>query len=111
MDAAIKAQDEAAIQRLLIESGLDPQLTTGAQFHAINTKGTGASNHRGMSGSSESAAGDRAQHEMEPVGSDRNETLPNRVSIHVTVARVGEHMSFAVSRSYKNKTGHVTLNR
>jgi hypothetical protein len=111
MDAAIEAQDEAEIQRLLIESGLDPQLTTGAQFHAINTKGTGASNHRGMSGSSESAADDQAQHEMESVGSDKAETAPNRVGIHVTVARVGAHMSFAVSRSYRNKTGHFTLNR
>ncbi len=79
MDAAIEAHDEAVIQRLLIESRLDPQLTTGAQFHAINTKGTGACNHRGMSGSSESATGDRAQHEMEPVGGDKAETVPNRV--------------------------------
>lgn len=84
LNAAIEAQDNAAIERLLTGNGLSKPLVTGAQFHAINTKGTGSNNGR------------------------MSQDMPNRISMNVTVARVGERLSITVSH---NKTGHVTLNR
>ncbi|MEQ1511756.1 MAG: hypothetical protein ABL934_03655 [Lysobacteraceae bacterium] len=84
LNAAIEAQDNAAIETLLTGNGLSKPLVTGAQFHAINTKGTGSNNGRMAQG------------------------MPNRISMNVTVAREGERLSITVSH---NKTGHVTLNR
>jgi hypothetical protein len=84
LNAAIEAQDNAAIETLLTGNGLSKPLVTGAQFHAINTKGTGSNNGR--------------------IAQD----MPNRISMNVTVARVGGSLSITVSH---NKTGHVTLNR
>ncbi len=37
--------------------------------------------------------------------------MPNRISMNVTVARTAGGVSFTVGRSFKNKNGHVTLNR
>jgi hypothetical protein len=82
--AAIEAQDNAAIETLLTGNGLSKPLVTGAQFHAINTKGTGATNGR------------------------MAQDMPNRISMNVTVARVEGSLSITVSHK---KTGHVTLNR
>lgn len=84
LNAAIEAQDNAAIETLLIGNGLSKPLVAGAQFHAINTKGTGATNGR------------------------MAQDMPNRISMNVTVARVEGSLSITVSH---NKTGHVTLNR
>lgn len=107
MDAAVEAGDEAAIRTLLIGSGLSSQLATGAQFHAINTKGTGATNGR------VSAVQDSASDEAPQVAvADRKaDEMPNRISMNVTVARTAAGLSFIVGRSVKNKNGHVTLNR
>lgn len=84
LNAAIEAQDNAAIETLLTDNGLSKPLIAGAQFHAINTKGTGATKGR------------------------MAQDMPNRISMNVTVARVGASLSITVAR---NKTGHVTLNR
>lgn len=84
LNAAIEAQDNAAIETLLTGNGLSKPLVTGAQFHAINTKGTGSNNGR------------------------MAQDMPNRISMNVTVARVEGSLSITVSH---NKTGHVTLNR
>lgn len=83
LDAAIEAQDNAAVETLLIGNGLSKALVAGAQFHAINTKGTAATNGR------------------------MAQDMPHRISMNVTVARVNESLSITVAR---NKTGHVTLN-
>jgi hypothetical protein len=84
LNAAIEAQDDAAIETLLTGNGLSKPLVAGAQFHAINTKGTGSNNGR------------------------MTQDMPNRISMNVTVARVEGRLSITVSH---NKTGHVTLNR
>lgn len=84
LNAAIEAQDNAAIETLLTGNGLSKPLVTGAQFHAINTKGTGSNNGR------------------------MAQDMPNRISMNVTVARVGASLNITVAC---NKTGHVTLNR
>lgn len=84
LNAAIEAADNAAIESLLIDNGLSKPLVAGAQFHAINTKGTGGTNAR------------------------MAQDMPNRISMNVTVARAGGRLSITVSH---NKTGHVTLNR
>ncbi len=84
LNTAIEAQDNAAIETLLTGNGLSKPLIAGAQFHAINTKGTGATNGR------------------------MAQDMPNRISMNVTVARVGASLSITVAH---NKTGHVTLNR
>lgn len=84
LSAAVEAQDNATIEMLLTGNGLSKPLVAGAQFHAINTKGTGATNGR------------------------MAQDMPNRISMNVTVARVNESLSITVAR---NKTGHVTLNR
>jgi hypothetical protein len=84
LTAAVEAGDNAAIETLLTGNGLSKPLVAGAQFHAINTKGTAATNGRIAQG------------------------MPNRISMNVTVARVEGSLSFTVSH---NKTGHVTLNR
>jgi hypothetical protein len=107
LDAAIEAQDGAAIETLLIDSGLSRPLVVGAQYHAINTKGTGATNGR-MSDPNGSGADDRAPGAATERKAD---DMPNRISMNVTIARVAGSLSVAVSRSIKNKTGHVTLNR
>lgn len=107
LDAAVKAGDEATIRRLLIENGLPSRLATGAQFHAINTKGTGATNGR-VSASNDSASDEAPQAAMADI---KTGDMPNRVSMNVTVARTTAGLSFTVSRSVKNKNGHVTLNR
>jgi len=44
--AAVDTGDAAALRALLVANGLSPDLTAGAQFHAINTKGTGGVNGR-----------------------------------------------------------------
>lgn len=107
MDAAVDAGDEAAIRRLLIDNGLSSSLATGAQFHAINTKGTAATNGRistaqnsGSDEISDLSATDRKAAE-----------ITNSLSMNVTVARTTGGLSFTVGRSLKNKNGHVTLNR
>ena len=107
MDAAVEAGDEAAIRRLLIESGLSSQLAAGAQFHAINTKGTGATNGR-MSASNNSASDELPQAAVADI---KIGNMPNRIGMNVTVARTAGGLSFTVGRSVKNKNGHVTLNR
>ncbi|MES2668896.1 MAG: hypothetical protein V4673_00515 [Pseudomonadota bacterium] len=107
LDAAVAAGDEAAIRRLLIENGLPSQLATGAQFHAINTKGTGATNGR-MSRLNDSASDEAPQAAVADI---KIGEMPNRISMNVTVARTTGGLSFTVSRSIKNKNGHVTLNR
>lgn len=84
LNTAIEAQDSAAIETLLTGNGLSKPLVTGAQFHAINTKGTGSNNGR------------------------MAQDMPNRISMNVTVARVGGSLSITVAR---NKTGHIMLNR
>lgn len=84
LNAAVDAGDNAAIESLLTENGLSKPLVPGAQFHAINTKGTGSNNGRMAQG------------------------MPSRISMNVTVARVGGSLSITVGQS---KTGHVTLNR
>jgi hypothetical protein len=84
MSAAIEAADNAAIETLLTGNGLSKPLVAGAQFHAINTKGTGATNGR------------------------MAQDMPSRISMNVTVARVDGSLSITVSR---NRTGHVTVNR
>jgi hypothetical protein len=84
LNAAIEAQDNAAVEMLLTGNGLSKPLVAGAQYHAINTKGTGSNNGR------------------------MAQDMPNRISMNVTVARVDGRLSITVSR---NKTGHVTLNR
>jgi hypothetical protein len=84
LNVAIEAQDNAAIETLLTQNGLSKPLVAGAQFHAINTKGTGATNGR------------------------MAQNMPNRISMNVTVARVDGRLSITVAH---NKTGHVTLNR
>lgn len=84
LDVAIEAEDSTAIETLLIENGLLKPLVAGAQFHAINTKGTGGTKSRMAQG------------------------MPSRISMNVTVERVGASLSITVAR---NKTGHVTLNR
>ena len=107
MDAAIEAQDTAAIQQLLIQSGLSGPLAAGARYHAISTKGTGGT--RSLTpdpGSSE--AGDQA---AAAVAGRKAQDMPNRISMNVTVARTAAGLDFTVGRSYKNKNGHVTLNR
>jgi hypothetical protein len=60
LDAAVEAGDEAGIRNVLIEAGLSSQLAAGAQFHAINTKGTGATNGR-VSASQNSASDEMPQ--------------------------------------------------
>lgn len=107
MDAAVEAGDEAAIRRLLIDSGLSSQSAAGAQFHAINTKGTGATNGR-VSAANNSASDELAQ---VAVADRKADEMPNRLSMNVTVARAAGGLSFTVGRSFKNKNGHVTLNR
>jgi hypothetical protein len=107
LDAAVAAGDEGAIRRLLIENGLPLQLATGAQFHAINTNGTGATNGR-MSGLNDSASDEAPQAAVADI---KIGDMPNRISMNVTVARTTGGLSFTVSRSIKNKNGHVTLNR
>lgn len=107
LDAAVEAGDEAAIRRLLIENGLSSQLATGAQFHAIHTKGTGATNGR-MSASNNSASDEIPQAAVADI---KIGDMPNRISMNVTVARTSGGLSFTVGRSVKNKNGHVTLNR
>ncbi len=107
LDAAVEAGDEASIRRLLIENGLPSQLGTGAQFHAINTKGTAATNGR-MSASNASASDEAPQAAVVDIKAG---DMPNRISMNVTVARTTGGLSFTVSRSMKNKNGHVTLNR
>jgi hypothetical protein len=107
MDSAVEAGDEAAIQRLLIENGLPSQLAAGAQFHAINTKGSGATNGR-MSALNDSASDEAPQAAVADI---KIGEMPNRISMNVTVARTTSGLSFTVSRSIKNKNGHVTLNR
>ncbi len=107
MDAAVDAGDAAAIRDLLIAAGLSTPLATGAQFHAINTKGTAATNGRG-SPMQNSASGQAPQGAM----ADRNAAdITSRLSMNVTVARTADGLSFTVGRSIKNKNGHVTLNR
>ena len=44
--AAIDAGDAAAARQLLLDNGLPAELVVGVQFHAVNTKGTGANNIR-----------------------------------------------------------------
>lgn len=107
LDAAVEAGDEAAIRRMLIENGLPSQLATGAQFHAINTKGTGATNGR-VSASNGSASDEAPQAAVADIKAG---DTPNRISMTVTVARTSGGLSFTVSRSIKNKNGHVTFNR
>lgn len=107
LDAAVEAGDEAAIRRLLIESGLSSQLAAGAQFHAINTKGTGATNGR-MPASNNSSSDELPQASVADI---KIGDMPNRISMNVTVARTAGGLSFTVGRSFKNKNGHVTLNR
>lgn len=107
LDAAVEAGDGAAIRRLLIENGLPSQLVTGAQFHAINTKGTGATNGR-MSAANASASDEAPRAAVADIKAG---DMPNRISMNVTVARTNGGLSFTVSRSIKNKNGHVTLNR
>lgn len=107
LDAAVQAGDEATIRNLLIDAGLSSQLATGAQFHAINTKGTAATNGR-MSVSNDRASGDVPQAAIVDIKAG---DMPNRISMNVTVARTTGGLSFTVSRSIKNKNGHVTLNR
>lgn len=84
LSAAVEAQDNAAIETLLTGNGLSKALVAGAQFHAINTKGTAATNGR------------------------MAQDMSHRISMNVTVARVNESLNITVAR---NKTGHVTLNR
>lgn len=107
LDKAVEAGDEAAIGRLLIEAGLSPQLTIGAQFHAINTKGTGATNGR-VSASTNSPSDELPQAAVADI---KIGDMPNRISMNVTVARTTGGLSFTVGSSAKNKNGHVTLNR
>lgn len=107
LDAAVEAGDEAGIRNVLIEAGLSSQLAAGAQFHAINTKGTGATNGR-VSASQNSVSDEAPQ----VAAADRKAAeITNRLSMNVTVARTSRGLSFAVGRSAKNKNGHVTLNR
>lgn len=107
LDKAVAAGDEAAIGRLLIEAGLSSQLTTGAQFHAINTKGTGGTNAR-VSASNNSASDELPQAAVTDI---KVGDMPNRISMNVTVARTSGGLSITVGSSAKNKNGHVTLNR
>ena len=107
LDAAVEAGDESAIRSLLIENGLPAQLAAGAQFHAINTKGTGATNGR-MPVSNDSASAEAPRAAMADI---KIGDMPNRISMNVTVARTTDGLSFTISRSMKNKNGHVTLNR
>ena len=107
MVAAIEARDEAAIRKLLIESGLSSHLTSGAQFHAITINETTATNGR-VSASNGTAYDEQAPGAV--VGRKADE-MPNRISMNVTVARTAAGLSFMVNRSFKNKNGHVTLNR
>ena len=44
--AAIDAGDAAAVRQLLLDNGLPAELVVGVQFHAVNTKGTGANVNR-----------------------------------------------------------------
>ena len=44
--AAIDAGDAAAVRQLLLDNGLPAELVVGVQFHAVNTKGTGANSNR-----------------------------------------------------------------
>lgn len=107
LDAAVEAGDEAAIRRLLIESGLSSHLAAGAQFHAINTKGTGATNGR-VSASQNSSSDEAPQ---VAVADRKAAEITNRLSMNVTVARTSGGLRFTVGLSFKNKNGHVTLNR
>jgi len=103
LNAAIETADNAAIETLLIDNGLSQRLVVGAQYHAINTKGTGATNGR-MSDPGSSVAEEPASSAADRKAQD----MPNRISMNVTIARVGERLSISVGRKY---TGHVTLNR
>ncbi|MFZ2754532.1 MAG: hypothetical protein WAZ48_13945 [Lysobacteraceae bacterium] len=107
MDAAIDAQDAAAIEKLLIESGLSGPLAAGARYHAISTKGTGGTRSL-MPDPGSSEAEDQAS---AAVAGRKAQDMPNRISMNVTVARTTGGLSFTVGRSVKNKNGHVTLNR
>ncbi len=84
---------------------MSSQLATGAQFHAINTKGTGTTKGR------VSASNNSASDEMPQVADRKAGELTNRISMNVTVACTAGGLSFTVGRSFKNKNGHVTLNR
>lgn len=110
LNAAIETADNAAIETLLIDNGLSKPLVVGAQFHAINTKGTGSNN--GTKGSTKgrmSDPGSSVAEEPAPGTADRKaQDMPNRISMNVTIVRVGERLRIAVGRKY---TGHVTLNR
>jgi hypothetical protein len=107
MDAAIEAQDTAAIQQLLIQSGLSGPLAAGARYHAISTKGTGGTRSL-MPDPGSSEAPDQA---AAAVAGRKAQDMPNRISMNVTIARTATGLDFTVARSYKNKNGHVTLNR
>ncbi len=104
MAAAIDAQNEAEMQRLLMTNGLSAASVPGAQFHAINTKGTAATNHRGAPASHDTATETQAS----DTAAGRNIEAAQQTGINVIVERVGGQLILTLSR---NKTGHVTLNR
>lgn len=57
LQAAVDSCDEAALRKLMTDNGLSPELAAGAQFHAINTKGTGCNNGRVSGLASRATAG------------------------------------------------------
>lgn len=109
---AVEAGDAATLKLLLINAGLGEAMIPGAQFHAINTKGTGANNNR--------ADGAKVTLKFKPENTKRDagepaeghQSQPDVTSGWVVIAEKTKLTSGSAGNvSRKEYIGHVTLMR
>ena len=105
--AAIDAGDAAAVRQLLLDNGLPAELVVGVQFHAVNTKGTGANVNRSAvpgSGAADTQppAGGIVPHVQEHAvntkgtGANSNRSAAAGGGLQITVTRADEALAVLV---------------
>jgi hypothetical protein len=99
LQTAVEANDTNALRQLFNDNGLTDKLMPNAQFHAINTKGTGGNRSQvgGITGGV-------------VAGIAVAKTTANEDSVPASPASA-DKITISVGVVEKNKNGHVTLNR
>lgn len=99
LQTAVEANDTNALRQLFNDNGLTDKLIPSAQFHAINTKGTGGNRSQvgGITGGV-------------VAGIAVAKTAANEDSVSASPASA-DKITISVGMVEKNKNGHVTLNR
>lgn len=99
LQTAVETNDTNALRQLFNDNGLTDKLMPSAQFHAINTKGTGGNRSQvgGITGGAVAGIA-VAQTAVTEVSASASPTSTDKITISVGMVE-------------KNKIGHVTLNR